>query len=80
VKAKSHYPLKGEIEYFNRAGERGYSPSGVLRAMAMHIDGVTADRDRRRTVEGVMVYPNEHGWAATVLYQDVDEMEYVNTV
>lgn len=75
MKPKSHYPLVGEIVYFCRPGGRGYTPSGVLRAMAMHIDGVTADRKRRRTVEAVMVYPNEYGWAGSVLYQDVIEQE-----
>lgn len=74
MKASSHYPLKGELEYFCRPG-RGYTPAGVLRAMAMHIDGVVGDRKRKRTVEAIMVYPNDRGWAGAVLYQDVTTQE-----
>lgn len=79
MKARSHYPLKGEIIYFCRPGRRGYTPSGLLRAIAMHADGVTADRKRKRSVEAIVIYPNEYGWAGTVLYQDANGQEYVNS-
>lgn len=74
MKPKSHYPLKGDIEYFCRPGMDGYSASGVLRAMAMHIDGVTAEN--RSSVEAIMVYANECGWSGGVLYQELRDVHY----
>ncbi len=74
----SHFPDKGEasftaeVSYFTRA-VGGYSPSGVLRSVALFIDGLSDTA----SVEAMMFYPefrDEQGettWAAMVsVYHD----------
>lgn len=76
------YPISGEIahfppeeisfdstmHYFTRAKE-GYSVSGVLRSMALFVDGLPDTA----SVEAVMIYPegDREGWAGMVaVYKD----------
>ena len=64
------YPIKGDIHYFTRAGDQQYSPSGVLRSVALFIDQ-TLTKDKYATIEGMMFYPEDKGWSAMVaVYHD----------
>lgn len=62
------YPIRGDIHYFTKAGTNQYSPSGVLRSMALFIDGVQSEDC---TVEAIVVYPEDKGWSGLVaVYYD----------
>lgn len=80
------YPITGEIKHFPDKGEAsfhaevhyftrtvgGYSPSGILRSMALFIDGLS----ETSSVEAMSVYPEyrdgpETTWAGMVsVYYD----------
>lgn len=54
------------MHYFTKAG-KGYSVSGLLRSMALFVDGLS-DTD---SVEAVMVYPELGAWSGLVaVYHD----------
>lgn len=80
-----HYPIAGEVakfpegdaefnvamHYFTKAREQ-YTPSGVLRSMALFIDGL----EEHQSVEAMFTYPEYSegaglGWAGMVaVYND----------
>lgn len=63
------YPISGDIHYFARddKAKGGYTSSGVLRSMALFIDGLANDQ----SVEAIMAYPERDGWSGMVaVYQD----------
>lgn len=62
------YPIDGHIHYFTKAGTNQYSPSGVLRSMALFIDSVQSDH---ASIEAIVVYPEDKGWSGMVaVYYD----------
>ncbi len=62
------WPITGDIHYFTRGGDHQYSPSGVLRSMALFIDGVQSDEC---SIEAIVGYPEDKGWSGMVaVYYD----------
>lgn len=59
--------LPVEMHYFTKQSG-SYTPSGVLRSVALFLDGLDAELD---SVESMTFFPELGGWAATIaVYHD----------
>lgn len=58
------YPINGDIHYFTRDDKLkgAYTSSGVLRSMALFIDGLP----NNHSVEAIVAYPERDGWSGMV--------------